>query len=117
MPNGVFAHHNPLIAKAMGRIVGILRRHGSIPDTRERPAARFIRKKMFRRTEFGKQPHEQLSVIRRAIEELWNRGIIVAGSRSTIKLDQSTPPQPERPLRYTRGRGSHRRRAAAVVRY
>lgn len=117
MPNDVFAHHNPLLAKAMGRTVGILRRYGPITDTPERPAAPFIRNKMFGRKELGKEPHEQLAVIRSAIEELRNRGIVVPGRRSSIRLDEGTPPQAEPPQRYSRGRSPWKAVAAAAARY
>ena len=50
----MLAHRDPRVATAMGRILGIIRRYGTVVNTTEEPAAVFIRRRMYRRSDIGR---------------------------------------------------------------
>lgn len=122
--NDMFAHDDPRVATAMGRIAGIIRRYGTVANTAKEPAAVFIRRRMYRRSDIGHNRQDQRKVIEAALYIMQERGLIVAagrGKRPVLRLGNAMPPaqpKPRRPQERGRLSGGHgvRRVAAATAR-
>lgn len=116
----MLAHRDPRVATAMGRILGIIRRYGTVVNTTEEPAAVFIRRRMYRRSDIGRTRREQREVIEIALATMQGRGLITAagrGGRPVLRLGMAVPPSQPKPSRERRGRygGGHGLRAAAAA--
>ena len=123
--NDMFAHRDPCVAIAMGRIAGIVRRYGTVVNTAKDPAAVFIRRRMYRRSDIGRTSQEQRQVIETALCIMQERGLIVTagrGGRPVLRLGNAMPPPQPKPQRSQRPRGRQsgghglRRVAAATAR-
>ena len=75
--NDMFAHRDQRVATAMGRIAGIVRRYDTVVNTAKDPAAVFIRRRMYRRSDIGRTSQEQRQVIETALCIMQERGLIV----------------------------------------